>query len=141
MAEQLFPEPTVGILIFNARGEMLLTKTHKWHGKYGVPGGHIELGESAIGAARREAKEETGLDIHEEKFLTWHECVYDDEFWKPRHFIFLDYTAQAINSEVFLNDEAESFVWIDPQKALNELKLDSYTAASIHVYLNQKGNS
>lgn len=52
MAEQLFPEPTVGILIFNPRGELFLMKTHKWHGKYGVPGGHIELGESAVEAAR-----------------------------------------------------------------------------------------
>ncbi len=46
MTNQAFPEPTVRILIFNPRGEMLLTKSHKWNDKYVIPGGHIELGES-----------------------------------------------------------------------------------------------
>ena len=137
MAEQLFPEPTVGILIFNPRGEMFLMKTHKWHGKYGVPGGHIELGESAVEAARREAKEETNLEIRDVEFLCWQECIYDEQFWKPRHFIFLDYTAKVDNVEVILNDEGENFIWIDPQKALEELDIDSYTAVSIRNYLSK----
>jgi nucleoside triphosphatase len=139
MTNQTFPEPTVGILIFNPRGELLLTKTHKWLGKYGVPGGHIELGESAIKAARREAKEETGLEIRDLKFLCWQECVYDDQFWKPRHFIFLDFIAKMDYGEIILNDEAEEFVWIDPQKALNELDIDSYTAFSIRQFLSRAG--
>ena len=141
MAEQLFPEPTVGILIFNPRGELFLVKTHKWHDKYGVPGGHIELGESAVEAARREAREETGLEIRDLEFLCWQECVYDEQFWKPRHFIFLDFTARMDEDEVVLNDEAEEFIWIDPRKALEELDIDSYTAVSIRSYLNRVGTA
>ncbi len=137
MADQSFPEPTVGIFIFNPKGELLLTKTHKWRGKYGVPGGHIELGESAIEALRREAKEETGLDIRDINFLCWRECIYDEQFWKPRHFIFLDFTARVDRGDVTLNDEAEEFIWIDPHRALDELDVDSYTAASIRTYLGQ----
>ena len=140
MAEQIFPEPTVGIFIFNTKGELLLTKTHKWRGKYGVPGGHIELGESAIEAARREAKEETGLEIRDIDFLCWQECIYDEQFWKPRHFIFIDYTARTDQDQVVLNDEAEEFIWVDPQKALEELDIDSYTAVSIRIYLRRTGN-
>ena len=139
MTDQLFPEPTVGIFIFNPEGELLLTKTHKWRGKYGVPGGHIELGESAIEAARREAKEETGLDIRDLHFLCWYECIYDEQFWKPRHFIFLDYTARLDRGEVRLNDEAEEFIWIDPRKAMEDLEVDSYTAASIRIHLDRTG--
>ena len=33
-----YPEPTVGALIFNPEGKLLLVKTHKWHGKYTIPG-------------------------------------------------------------------------------------------------------
>jgi nucleoside triphosphatase len=139
MTNQTFPEPTVGILVFNPRSELLLTKTHKWHGKYGVPGGHIELGESAIEAARREAKEETGLEIRNLEFLCWQECIYDEQFWKPHHFIFIDFTAKIDKDEVILNDEAEEFVWIDPQKALNEFDIDSYTAFSIRQFLSRTG--
>ena len=139
MAEQTFPEPTVRILIFNPRGELLLTKSHKWRGKYGVPGGHIELGESASEAARREAQEETGLDIRDLEFLCWQEYIYDDQFWKPRHFIFINFAAQMDEGKVILNDEAEEFIWIDPQKALEELNIDSYTAFSIREFISRTG--
>ena len=38
-------------------------------GEYSLPAGHIEEGEYAIGAAVREAKEETGVDINPEDLL------------------------------------------------------------------------
>ncbi|HUH98394.1 MAG TPA: NUDIX domain-containing protein [Anaerolineales bacterium] len=141
MAEQLFPEPTVGILIFNPRGELFLMKTHKWRGKYSVPGGHIELGESAIEAARREAKEETGLEVRDIDFLCWQECIYDEQFWKPRHFIFMDFTSKMDQGEVVLNDEAEEFVWIDPRTALQELDMDAGTEVSIRTCLSRIGTA
>ncbi len=136
MTEPIHPEPTVGVLIFNPRGELLLVQTHKWHGRYVVPGGHIEPGEAAAEAARRESKEETGLDISDIRFLNWQECIYDPSFWKPRHFIFLDFTARTTQQEVQLNEEAEAFVWMDPERALVELDIDPYTAFSIREYLS-----
>ncbi|MCK5793617.1 MAG: NUDIX domain-containing protein, partial [Anaerolineales bacterium] len=44
-AEQQYPEPTVGALIFNQDNQLLIVKTHKWHGNYTIPGGHVEMGE------------------------------------------------------------------------------------------------
>ena len=141
MTDQNFPEPTVGVFIFNSDGELLLTRTHKWRGKYCVPGGHIELGESARAAAQREAREETGLQVHDLEFLCWHECVYDPQFWKPRHFLFIDFTARADDGAVTLNEEAEAYLWMEPRKALAELDLDPYTAASIQTYLGRSGSA
>jgi len=138
MAGQIFPEPTVGVLIFNPRGELLLLQSHKWRGKYVVPGGHIELGETAAEAVRRETKEETGLDVEDIRFLCWQEFIYDELFWRPGHFIFLDYTCKTMGGPVVLNDEAEAFVWIDPHRALAELDVDPYTAISIREYLKRK---
>jgi len=134
MREQIYPEPTVGILIFNRKGELLLLLSHKWPGRYVVPGGHVELGERMEQAVIREAEEETGLAVQSPKFLCWQEFIYDSSFWKRRHFLFFDYTCQAKSTEVRLNDEAEDYLWIYPGKAL-ELPIDSYTRLSVLEYL------
>jgi len=60
---QVFPEPTVGALIVDQQGKILLARSHKWFDKYTLPGGHIEVGESMADAVRREVKEEVGLDV------------------------------------------------------------------------------
>jgi nucleoside triphosphatase len=135
MREQLFPEPTVGVFIFNQKGEVLLLRSHKWPGKYVVPGGHVELGERVEDAVRREALEETGLEVYDLRFLCWQEFIYDPSFWKPRHFIFFDYACQSDSTEVRLNEEAEAYVWVDPQAAL-DLPLDTYTRVSLEKYLH-----
>ena len=36
------PIPTVGALIYNSKNEVLMIKTDKWSGKWGIPGGKIE---------------------------------------------------------------------------------------------------
>jgi nucleoside triphosphatase len=137
MSEQQFPEPTVGAFIFNTNGELLLLKSHKWPGKYVVPGGHVELGERIEDAAIREAKEETGLDVYDLEFINFQQFIYDPAFWKQRHFIFFDYACKTKDTEVTLNDEAEEYVWIDPHAALN-LPVDTYTRVSIEKYLEEK---
>jgi nucleoside triphosphatase len=134
MSEQAYPEPTVGAFIFDQDGRLLLLQSHKWPDRYVVPGGHVELGETIEGAVQREAREETGLDIRDLHFLCWQEFIYDPSFWKPRHFIFFDYTCQTESTHVVLNDEAEAYTWIEPQKAL-DLPIDTYTRISIIKYL------
>ena len=130
MADQIFPEPTVGVFIFNKAGEILSLKSHKFPGKYVVPGGHVELGERLEETAIREAKEETGLDIYDLKFINFQEFVYDRAFWKKRHFIFFDYACKTDSLSVTLNDEAEEYVWVRLDAALH-LPLDSYTRTSV----------
>lgn len=136
MTEQIFPEPTVGIFIFNQRGELLLLQSHKWPGAYVVPGGHVELGERLEEAAVREAKEETGLDVYDLEFINFQQFIYDPAFWKQRHFIFFDFAAKTDNTTVVLNDEAQTHIWVESNQALN-LELDSYTRTSIETYLKK----
>ena len=138
MSEQQFPEPTVGVFIFNQRGELLLLQSHKWPGTYVVPGGHVELGERLEEAAIREAKEETGLDIYNLEFINFQQFIYDPAFWKHRHFIFFDFAAKTNNTDVVLNDEAQEYIWVEPEEAL-DLKLDSYTRTSVEMYLKKTG--
>ncbi len=137
MTGQIFPEPTVGVFIFNPAGELLLLKSHKWPGRYVVPGGHVELGEHIEQAAIREAKEETGLDIYDLEFICFQEFIYDPAFWKKRHFLFFDYAARTDSLSVVLNDEAQEHVWVRLEAALR-LPLDSYTRVAVMKLMDGK---
>ena len=89
-----------------------------------IPGGHIELGERMEDALRREIREETGLEIHDIVFLGFQEYIYDDKFWKKRHFVFFDYVCRTDDIDVTLNDEAQSYVWVTIEEALVPHGLD-----------------
>ena len=134
MAEQTSPEPTVGAFIFNPQGEILLVQSHKWLGKWVVPGGHVELGETLEGALRREPREETGLEVYDLEFINFQQFIYDPAFWKHRHFIFFDFACKSDSSEVVLNEEAQAYMWVSPEKAL-KMDIDGYTEISIRAIL------
>lgn len=67
MTAQKPPHPALGVsaILFDERERVLLVQRGRppalgfWH----VPGGKLEAGEGLIEAARREVKEETGLDV------------------------------------------------------------------------------
>jgi nucleoside triphosphatase len=109
-------------------------QSHKWPDRYVVPGGHVELGESVEQTVIREALEETGLNVYGLHFLCWQEFIFDPEFWKRRHFLFFDFACRADSTAVRLNDEAEGFLWVKPEKAL-ELPIDTYTRNALLEYL------
>ena len=137
MPDQIFPEPTVGAFIFNTKGELLLLQSHKWPGRYVVPGGHVELGERLEETVARESKEETGLDVHDIEFINFQQFIYDPAFWKKRHFIFFDFACKTDSANVQLNDEAEGYVWVEPHQALT-MEVDTYTRRSVEEWLKKR---
>ncbi len=138
--ELLLPEATVGGLIFNANGELFLMKSDKWNGKFCIPGGHIELGETMKEAVEREIKEETNLDVSDVQFHSLQDCVFSKYFHKKRHFIFVDFVCKAVSDAVVLNNEATDYTWIK----LNEIEkypIEAYTLQSITHFLNKENKS
>jgi len=142
LAKQVFPEPTVGALIVNNEGRILLAKSHKWFDKYTLPGGHIEVGESTIDAVRREVKEEVGLDVEVVEMLLVQEAIFTPEFYKKKHFIFIDFYCKSKDQQVKLDqDEIQDYIWVYPGAAYN-LKLDSFTRKTLDKYLERgRGSS
>jgi len=137
MAEQQFPEPTVGALIFNTLGKLFLMKSHKWGGNYVIPGGHIELGESAVDALKREIKEETGLDIFDIEFIGIQEFIFDPAFWKKRHFVFLDYACKTNSSEATLNSEGQEYGWFSLDE-LSKIPVEPYSLRALSNFKKMK---
>ena len=135
-----YPEPIAGTLIHNDRGEILLIFSPKWSVDYSIPGGHVELGETIEDAAKREAKEEVGLNVEFEKVLFVQEAIFPKECHKKKHFIFLECLCKAKNSNIELdNIEAKKFIWVKPEKAMR-LNIDVYTRRLIKKYLEYKND-
>lgn len=122
------PVATVGALIHDGEGKILMIRTRKWSNKWGIPGGKIERGEASEDALRREILEETALNISDIRFVMVQDCIDSPEFFRPEHFLLLNYTAKADSYAVTLNDEAEEFEWVTLESSL---KLDLNTATKI----------
>jgi phosphoglycolate phosphatase len=114
------PLSTVGGLIFNEGGEVLMIRTHKWSNLWGIPGGKIKWGEPSEDALRREIMEETNLEVADIRFVLVQDCIHSKEFYRDAHFVLLNYTCRctAKNPQVTLNDEGREFRWLKLDEAM-----------------------
>lgn len=122
-----YPEATVGAVILNPEDKVLICKSNKWKQKYVVPGGHIEAGEKMEEALIREVKEETGLDVYNLKLIGITESIYSKSFKNQKHFIFIDYICRSDSKQVVLNEEAQSYKWIELSE-IDNYELEEFTA-------------
>ncbi len=134
---QQYPEATVGALVVNEKDDVLIVRSNKWNNKYTVPGGHIELGERAEDAIKREVKEETGLDVEPIKLLLVQQAIYPKDYHKREHYVFMDYLCKTRSSQVKLDDrELQEYVWVEPEEAL-KLDMEPYTRNFVVKYLDE----
>jgi nucleoside triphosphatase len=135
---QRYPEPTVGALIVNGLGEILLVKSYKWNGFWSVPGGHIEIGERSEDAVQREVKEEVGLNVQPVKILMIQQAIYPKNFLLRKHFIFIDYLCRSKTRDVRLdNREIQESKWLAPEDARKE-NLEEYTRNLVEKYISEQ---
>ena len=105
----------VGVVIVQD-GKTLLAKRKGSHaaGAYGSCGGHVEFGESPLEAAKREAREELGIEIWNVEFASCTSLHKDG-----KHYIDISFTAEIVSGEpkICEPDRVESLGWYD----LNDL--------------------
>ncbi|AGF52123.1 sll1537 [Synechocystis sp. PCC 6803] len=128
-----FPLATVGALVTAPDGRVLIVKTTKWRGTWGVPGGKVEWGETLEAALKREFQEEVGLDLREIKFALVQEAVNDEQFHCPAHFVLLNYYARCESTQVIPNEEIVEWEWVTPLEAL-DFPLNSFTKLLLEDY-------
>lgn len=101
----------VGAVVFSAGNEILLIKRGKapHYGRWMVPGGTLEWGETLEAAVIREVREETGIDIEIETFVEIIEAITPGE--EAFHFVILDYAARAVSGALAAASDALDAVW------------------------------
>jgi 8-oxo-dGTP diphosphatase len=115
------PQVGAGIII-KKDNQILLGKRMKkfGFGKLCLPGGHVELMETAEFAVRREAKEECNLDVGEVKMIGFTEDFYTKE---NKHYITIFFVGEYIGGEPHENepDKISDWKWYDIDNLKNML--------------------
>ena len=96
----------IAVVILNEENQVLLQKRADV-GLWGIPSGHIEIGETVSEAAIREVKEETNLDIRIKKLIGIYSDPDSQVFAYPNgkvvHFITTCFLAEMIGGELRCN--------------------------------------
>lgn len=106
----------IGVNIFVVRQNRILLGKRKntfGAGTWCLPGGHLEFGESMIGAARRELLEETGLRA---KALRFANIVNDRG--PRRHYLEISFVATRVTGQPEVTEPQlnETWQWFTPQE-------------------------
>jgi ADP-ribose pyrophosphatase YjhB (NUDIX family) len=116
-----------------------MIRTHKWSGLWGIPGGKIKRGETAVAALRRELREETNLTVTDIQFVLVQDCISSKEFYRDAHFVLLNYSCRAVGKKlkVILNDEGVEFRWLTPAAA-KKLPLNKPTKILLDAVMKER---
>ncbi len=103
------PQVGVGVLIVR-EGEVLLGLRQGAHGAgtWSPPGGHLEFGEDPIDCVRREAFEETGLNLDACQFVGMTNDVFEVE---DRHYVTLFYRCTSFSGMPTVREPEKCQSW------------------------------
>jgi 8-oxo-dGTP diphosphatase len=129
----------VGALIFNDEGSLLLTLRGKQAknevGKWEIPGGAVEFGETIQEALKREIKEELGIEIEVVEMLQICDHIIPDE---QQHWVSPTYICQITKGEpkILEPEKCDQIGWFSVEEAM-ELPLSIVTKKDIAVLKNK----
>jgi mutator protein MutT len=110
----VIPLVGVGAVVVSDSKVLLVKRGHEpAKGLWSIPGGLIELGETAEAAVRREVKEETGVDVEVERLLdVVDNIVYDDQGRIQFHYVLVEFVARPIAAVAKPSSDASDVRWV-----------------------------
>ena len=115
MSHQFPDAPVVGVGAVVIRdGKVLIVKRghEPRKGEWSLPGGRVELGEFLVDAARREIKEETGLDVDVGPLIELFDRVHRRDNRVEYHFVIADYLCTPQGGTLAAADDAIDVAWV-----------------------------
>ncbi|MCS7136529.1 MAG: NUDIX hydrolase [Nitrososphaerota archaeon] len=124
------PVVAVGALILQDHKILLVKrKNEPGKGRWSIPGGTVELGESLKDAVIREVYEETGLVVEVSELLDIVEVIRKDEVGNVIfHYVILDYLAKPISGTLRAASDVSDALWASIEEAMNMEITDSLRA-------------
>jgi 8-oxo-dGTP diphosphatase len=116
LSRQYSKKPVVGVGALILDGDKILLEQRKNEpskGKWSVPGGLVELGESMEDAVVREVKEETGLDVYEPRLVDVVNYVsYGERGAVMYHYVIVDYLVAVRSGKPKAASDAAALKWV-----------------------------
>jgi 8-oxo-dGTP diphosphatase len=114
------PKLMVDVVIPSDEGIVLVRRGGEpFEGRWALPGGFVEVGETVEAAAAREAAEETGLAVELARLVG----VYSDPKRDPRgHNVSVAFLARVLGGDLVAASDAAEVVVLDPDSV--ELAFD-----------------
>lgn len=131
------PIPSVAIVAFNQKNELLLTKraVEPGKGEWCLPGGFVEIGETIKDAVARELKEETNLNCKNIQIINADSVL--NGYWGD--ILILGYSVELLKDNPIPGDDAEEVDFF-PLNDRPEIVFPIHEAF-LNEYLKTKGYS
>ena len=130
------PTPTVDVIIETPDGRIVLIRRKNPPHGWAIPGGFVDYGESLASAARREAREETGLEVAIDELF---HC-YSDPARDPRgHTVSTVFLGRSSGAPVAGDDAEGVAAFAPPDLPLAELAFDHGTILADYLAYRASG--
>ena len=113
------PLVAVAAVVIRDDGRVLLVQRGQDPGKgrWGLPGGLVELGETLAQALQRELREECGIKVEPGEVLGIVESRVRDEQGRLRfHYVIIDFLATYRSGELRVASDAADARWVHPEE-------------------------
>lgn len=111
----LSPLVGVGAVIVDRGGRVLLARrgTEPMRGRWTLPGGLVEVGESLHEALVREVREETGLDVEIVELIELLDRIHREGERVRFHYVIADYLCRVTGGQARAASDADEVRWVE----------------------------
>jgi 8-oxo-dGTP diphosphatase len=100
-----------GVVVHEGRVLLIRRGKEPLRGRWVVPGGTVELGETLEDALVREMKEETDLEVAPLEVLTVFDRIQREAGLVSYHYVIVDYLCRYVSGVARAGSDAEALAW------------------------------